>query len=246
MRVWTYSWMSSDGLRHEGEIESPDKDTAYAELRKRGIRAIRVVERVAPVVRGGFGGLRKRDWFVIAAVGVAVAAAIALVVATRGTTDAPPQQGRDDVSSQTVQVAMPRPRHFVKLGGVTDPGSVFAHPHEAYLARFALPGAPVEHVEMSEALQQDFYDTIGNAIVIGTGDSDEVAELKRIVAGMKEDARKYLSIPDGVVKLGVWLEERQSMERSYRSQFVRRVERGEMDRGTANEIFRAMGLEELP
>ena len=238
--------MSSDGLRHEGEVESPDKDAAYAELRKRGIRAIRVVERIAPVVQGGFGGLRKRDWLVIAVVGVVAAATIAIVVAMRGTAGAPPQPGRDAISSQTVQIAMPRPRHFVKLGGETTPGGVFAHPHEAYLARFALPGAPVEHMEMSEALQQDFYDTIGDAIVIGAGDSDEVAELKRIVAGMKEDARKYLSIPDGVVKLGVWLEERQSMERSYRSQFVRRVERGEMDRNTANEIFRAMGLEELP
>lgn len=65
--------MSSDGLRHEGEINAPDKDSAYAELRKRGIRAIRVTERIVPIVRRGFKGLRKRDLAGIAAVLIVVA-----------------------------------------------------------------------------------------------------------------------------------------------------------------------------
>ena len=78
MRSWTYSYMTSDGLRHEGEMSAPSKDDVYSELRKRGIRAIKVQERIQPVVKRGFGGLRKRDWTVIAAIAALIAAAVAL------------------------------------------------------------------------------------------------------------------------------------------------------------------------
>lgn len=70
--------MSSDGLRHEGEINAMDKDSAYAELRKRGIRAIRVTERIVPIVRRGFKGLRKRDYAGIAVVLIGVAVLVGL------------------------------------------------------------------------------------------------------------------------------------------------------------------------
>ena len=65
MRTWVYSWKSSDGLRHEGEMGAPNKDAVYDALRERGIRAIKVTERIQPIVRRGFRGLRKRDWTLI-------------------------------------------------------------------------------------------------------------------------------------------------------------------------------------
>ena len=64
MRDWTYSYKTSDGLRHEGTMSAPDRDAVYEGLRKQGIRAIRVDE-VLPPVRRGFGGLRRRDWLVL-------------------------------------------------------------------------------------------------------------------------------------------------------------------------------------
>ena len=65
MRSWSYSYKTSDGLRHEAEMAAPSKDAVYEELRKQGIRAIRVEERVVPVVRRGFKGLRCRDWAIL-------------------------------------------------------------------------------------------------------------------------------------------------------------------------------------
>ena len=41
-------------------MSAPSKDDVYSELRKRGIRAIKVQERIQPVVKRGFGGLRIR------------------------------------------------------------------------------------------------------------------------------------------------------------------------------------------
>lgn len=68
MRTWVYSYKTSDGLRHEGEMQAPSKDAVYTELRKQGIRAIRVDERIAPVINRGLKGLRKRDWLFLAAI----------------------------------------------------------------------------------------------------------------------------------------------------------------------------------
>ena len=65
MRTWVYCYKSSDGLRHEGEMSAPGKDDVYAALRKRGIRAIKVSERIVPIERKGFRGLRFREWAVL-------------------------------------------------------------------------------------------------------------------------------------------------------------------------------------
>ena len=41
--VFTYTYMTSDGVRHAGEIRADSKDEAYAKLRSVGIKPIRVL-----------------------------------------------------------------------------------------------------------------------------------------------------------------------------------------------------------
>lgn len=229
--------MSSDGLRHEGEMTAPDKDSVYAELRKRGIHAIKVYERIAPIVRKGFAGLRKRDWSIIAIGLIAVGVGFALL------DDAPEGEVDSRIASA---FAEPRPRKWLALPEGADYNAIFRYPHEVYLAKYALPGvASANSDEISIELEKDFYDNLKRDIVIGEADDPAIAELKRMVVGMKIDALKYLSVPDGIRKLARWLEERQAMEILYRTQFSLRVERGELDKDDANAAFRAMGLEEL-
>lgn len=153
MRQWTYSWTSSDGLRHEGELYAPSKDDAYAELRKQGIRAIRVTERIVPVVRKGLKGLRKRD---IAAIAVCA----------------------------------------VLLVGV------------AWLVASRRSGRPVQKVTVSA------------------------------VENMVKDPAMRKELLE-VVK------EREALEKECRERFVRRVREGTLSKDEANELFRAMGLEEI-
>ena len=241
--------MSSDGLRHEGEMASPDKDTVYAQLRKRGIRAIKVTERITPVVRKGFAGLRKRDWLLIVCGAFAIVVC-ALFFALRIDVDGPASGAQDSlaarqvISSPAFQFAQPRPRRFVQLPEDTDFSKVFRYPHESYLARYAMPGVVLPDVpEVDKALVQDFYDNINIGIIITEADDAPVAELKRIVMGMKDDAKKYLGVPGGIEKLSLWLEERQAMEKGYRDQFINRVKKGEMKKSDANDMFNAMGLE---
>lgn len=237
-------------------MAAPDKDSVYAELRRQGIRAIKVTERIQPVVRRGLRGLRKRDWMIVALIAFMVALVVVAVVlyASSGESQRSPETPQaiheatlaSEISSQVAQIAQPRPRHFLTLPNNLDLSMVFTHPHEVYLAHFAMPGIGTDEVtSMTDAIVRDFYDNLGAAIVIRDGEPASVSELKRIVAGMKDDARKYLTVPDGMAKMGAWLEERQTMERDYRQQFVSRVKSGNMTKEEANEMFRAMGLREI-
>ena len=248
--------MSSDGIRHEGEMASPDRDSVYAALRRQGIRAIKVTERIQPVARRGLRSLRKRDWTMVALIALMFALVIVAValLASRNESQQSPETSQaipkatpaSGVSSQVVQIAQPRPRHFLTLPDDVDLSAVFTHPHEVYLAHFAMPGIGTDGMtSMTDAIVRDFYDNLGAAIVIRDGEPASVAELKRMVAGMKDDVRKYLSVPDGLTKMGAWLEERQAMERDYRQQFISRVKSGNMTKEDANEMFRAMGLQEI-
>jgi len=241
VRTWVYTWASSDGLKHEGEIQSPSKDEAFAALRKQGIHPIRVTERIQPIVRKGFRGLRKRDlWllFLVVLFLVSVVAIVSLRTAPR-------------VLSFRSRGAVAlfdgaRPRHYVALPQGLNIAQIFVHPSECYLARFAIPGEDVGVVvKMDEATQRDFYDSIDIPIPISPEDPASIVELKRIVVGMKDEARKYLNVPDGLKKLAIFLEERQSMERDYRKRMVGQVKSGAITLAEANDLLRAMGLKEI-
>ena len=230
--------MSSDGLRHEGEMNAPDKDSVYQELRKRGIRAIRVTERITPIVRKGFAGLRRRDWGLIFG-GVAFVVMIA-VLAYHEIDKTLPQES---AVSSDLSYVQPQPRRWLNLPSTVEYNKLFKHRHEVYLACYAMPGVVVnKKLEMDDELMRDFKANLGAGIVVDKGDSAEVTELKGIVAGMKEDAKRYLSMSNGISRLAIWLEERQSMEVGYRESFLVRVKKGEMEAGDVNDMFRAMGM----
>ena len=229
--------MSSDGLRHEGEMNALDKDSVYQELRKRGIRAIRVTERITPIVQKGFSGLRRRDWGFI--VGIVVSTVILSVIAYREIGDV--LFRRSDVPLGGV-LAQPQPRRWIKLPASVEYSELFKYRHEVYLACYAMPGVVMGKTEVSDELMQDFVANLGSSIVVYDGDTPEIAELKGIVAGMKEDAQRYLSMSNGMRRLAIWLEERQLMEQGYRESFLVRVKKGEMKAEDVNDMFRAMGM----
>jgi len=228
MRTWTYTYKTSDGLHHEAEMSAPCKDDVYKALRERGIRAIRVTERIQPIVRKGFSGLRKRDWSLVA-VGICAVAVAAVVLFDRksaAVVEAPGGKASERtvdpvVGSPVVQVAQPRPRKWIDLPPDTDFSKVFRHPHEACLACFALPGVAVTNrLGLTPRLVADFYDNLNAAVLIESDDSAPIAELKRIVAGMKDDAKKYLGVPNGIERLVDGFVSRQTMECEYRERVV--------------------------
>ena len=133
-------------------MSAPSKDDVYAELRRKGIRAIRVDERIAPVVRKGLRGLRKRDIVLFALVAIVIAT-VAWVVSGKATRE-----------------------------------------------RTALPDPSVDAI---------------------LADAD-----------VQERMRKAI-------------EERKALEATCRKRFVERVKEGTLTKEAANQMFRAMGMEEI-
>lgn len=141
-------------MRHEGEVKAASKDDAYAELRKQGIRPIRVTERIAPIIRRGFKGLRKRDVLCLV-LGVLCLVGVALYLFAEST-------------KRNAQ------------------------------------GTPL------------------------TVNTEELA--------INPEAREQLKRA---------IEERKAVEQKCREDFIERVKKGTLSKEEANELFRAMGMEEL-
>lgn len=77
---FVYYYKSSDGMRHDGEMEAPDREEVFIALRRQGIRPIKVMRKddLHPELR--VYGVKKR-WVAAIAVGVAVlAAGLAIVI----------------------------------------------------------------------------------------------------------------------------------------------------------------------
>ena len=232
-----YQYRTSGNEVRRGEVKAPDREAAFAALKARGIRPSRVDE--APGFFNKLFGRGKR-WLAIGALSLALAAAVASALRWRG-------EARELAAGAAAEGARPLPRRFIRALAASgfDPSGVFAHAHEAYLARYAMPGAETRAGELTDELRRDFEEWLDRPVEVGEGDAPEVAELKSIVEGMKVDARKYAAAPDGIVRFCEWLEERQTMERDYRERLVQRVRRGELTEEEANSVFRAMGLEEI-
>ena len=253
-----YTYQDREGRVHEEEIGAPSKAEAYAALRQHGVRPMKVWELEEPST-----ATRKPRLAVPVAVGIvaacALAATVALLVRSPSQPDAPaatvaepspasPPQVRHPmrkIESDVVElrlgerVARPRPRRQLDLAGI-DPAKVFAHPAEVLFANFAQPGADVPPVKMSEELQDDFYDSIEEDIVILPDDPKPVADLKRVVAGIKQEAAARLAGGDTFEALVAWLRERQRMEAEYRAAILV----GPGAPAHKNAKLRAMGLAE--
>jgi hypothetical protein len=57
---YTYAYKTSDGTRHEATMVAKSRDEVFAELRKHGIKAIKVVAADGSKANGEVRGVRKR------------------------------------------------------------------------------------------------------------------------------------------------------------------------------------------
>lgn len=237
-RLWAYSWKSSDGVRHEDTIEAPTREAAFESLRGRGVKPIKVTQRVRPVDR-------ILSWLSRGAVLVAVAvvaAVAAFTFARKGGTVPNAADVAGSPSGGVVRLAMPLPRRQIDLSGI-DLGSVFAYRGEAYLCRYAAPG--VVRDGTAPEPPDDLAASLGKPIAIEPGDSPAVVELKRVVAGIKEDVSLFLANGKSLASVAEWLELRQQMEANFRRQLIGGRGRDARSKADINSKLRAMGLEEI-
>ena len=273
---FTYTYRSSDGQRHSAEIEAESRDDVYVRVRRElGIKPINVVAKEVPPAEsaerdaGKSGRAEGKAWNRHAAVLAAILILAAIVgggvwwrMARRDGDNASSRpthkEVRRAIESDVVEIkpgrriAKPRPRRQVPdlAGAGVRLEDVFKYESERVLALFAQPGkmpaaAPVATPELIE----DFYDAMDDAIWIEPDDPRAVVDIKRIVAGLKEEAEIYLSSGSGAKELLEYLMSRQKMEAEYRALVVGDYDDTADDaaekRAGINAQLKAMGLETI-
>ena len=86
---------------------------------------------------------------------------------------------------------------------------VFALEGERFLASFAIPGVKAGQRNTSE---KEFAAALENKCVVADSDSLEARQIKAMVEGMKEEARRYIAAGGSIVSYGKRLTERQDAE----------------------------------
>lgn len=178
-----YEYRTSDNAKHSGVIRAADREAAYALLKQKGIKPSRVS--AAPGVFNKLFGKGKR-WIAIAV--LAVVAAVAVFQAQRAEREVE-RVTRGEESSDRHQIyGDPVVIEEMETSGYA---SVFTHPGERFLASFAQPGREVlTPVKCDPATVAA---CLTNVIAFASDEPREVAELKRIVNGIKDELRDYLS-----------------------------------------------------
>ena len=214
---YTYAYKESNGTRHEATMVAASRDEVFRELRKQGIRAIKVVAADGSKANGEIRGVRKR---IVALVVVltAVAAGLAVYFVGRVAGNGDPETVMTAQGPVSVVTAMPLSRRAITGDRmrVEAAGEIFKLKAEAFLARFAEPGRAFSAPESDWPSKADFDAAFKTSVKYAENEYTEQIDLKRIVVGMKQEMLQYLrggGLVSGYIRE---LIKRQKMEISYR------------------------------
>lgn len=210
---YTYAYKTSDGTRHEAAMDAPSREFVFAELRKQGIRAIKVVATDGSKANGEVRGVRKRAVVVIVAF---VALAVGVVAFVSGTRRVPPEgRGAGEEVFRQEQFTGTARRQVIGDAAIIAKGirtgwsDIFSAEGDRFLASFAIPGvkAGVRNTSVEELSA-----VLNTVVSISAEDSLEAQQIKSMVEGMKAEARSYVSAGGSIVEYGKRLTERQDAE----------------------------------
>ena len=184
------------------------REEAFVQLRKQGIKAIKVVAADGSKANGEIHGVRKR---IVAALVAFVALVVGLLSYFSGT-----RSGGDLGDSATTAFATGQDRRqvigdaaIIEKGIRNGWSEVFQFEGERFLASFAIPGVKAGQRNTSE---KEFAAALENKCVVTASDSLEARQIKAMVEGMKNEARRYLAAGGTIVEYGKRLTERQDAE----------------------------------
>ena len=205
---YTYAYKTSDGTRHEATMNAASRDEVFAALRKQGIKAIKVVAADGSKANGEIHGVRKR---VVAVLVAFVALGVGIVAYLSGTRSGSDLGG----SVATVFATGQDRRQVIGDAAIIEKGirngwsDIFQLEGERFLASFAIPGVKAGQRNTSE---KEFTAALEHKCTIVDSDSLEARQIKAMVEGMKNEARRYLAAGGSIVEYGKRLTERQDAE----------------------------------
>lgn len=203
---YIYAYKTSDGVRHEASMDAESREAVFAELRRRGVKAIKVMAADGSKANGEMRGVRKRV--------VAAAALLAAAVAAVATTLYVRRPGLPAVSAFDSRMR----RQIIGDAAVIDKGirtgwaDVFVLEGERYLASYAIPGATPA---VSKTSEQAVEAALRHDITIYDDETLEARQIKSMVLGMKDELRRYREAGGSIAAYGKRLVKRQQEEMRY-------------------------------
>ena len=250
---FTYAYKTSDGVRHEAAMDAESREAVFAALRQQGIKAIKVVAADGSKANGEIRGIRKR---VLAAsvIATAVLAGIAVYFLNSRIL-------RRDNFGQTEFVTSQTRRQVIGDAAIIEKGirtgwaDVFELEGERFLASFAIPGVPAGQRNTTEEEIRKALSTKHQAL--GTqSDSLEARQIVAMVAGMKDEARRFVKAGGSIAQYGRLLVQRQEEEIAYYNRAKAEIEAAQKANMPAaqlndlwekrNESLRQMGVKLVP
>ncbi len=255
MAKFVYYWKTPDNVRHTGEIDARDRDEAFALLRGKGIRAIKVEPK--GWIEGRGMGVRKRVVVGLVILTAIIAGVCAYFFGSVGSRESNSgTTGEDDrtIVKYTEATLLERqeiPGNRTRITHV--PTNLFSFAAERFLARYAEPGRPLPEKTGPVPADEDFLACLKSPIMIASNDFTEYVDLKRIVTGMKRELRYYLNGGGTVSGYIEELQKRQTMEIAQRAKAAKRLEELMSNQKEAyafwlraNAMLESMGIYPLP
>ena len=184
---YTYAYKTSDGVRHEDAMEADSREEVFVRLRERGIKAIKVVAADGSKANGEmpskglFGG---RGVFALPIIAVAmIGVAVWWVYGVRGT----PALPKDDFLAACTRRQVIGDPAVIEKGIRSGWADVFEREGERFLASFAIPGVKAGQRSTRE---EEIRNVLEQTLAPKDGDSIEARQIKAMVEGMKQEARR--------------------------------------------------------
>ena len=212
---FTYSYNTHQNERREGlVISAPNRDAAYSELNKRGIRPYKLEP-----VPGLWNKLLSLGWrgFLIAVLCLALALVVAEALSQHR--DIVEIEKTEDIREIVSGAIMSKVRRqligdqgVIERGIRTGWSDVFEHEGERFLASSAIPGVPATIRSVNVAALEA---ALGRKVEATDSDGMESRQIKAVVEGMKDELRRYIAAGGTIEKYVERLVERQNKEVAY-------------------------------
>lgn len=204
---YTYAYKTPDGVRHEATVSAGSREEVFAGLRSRGIRAIKVVAADGSRANGEVRGVRRRVAAAMAALAALAAGSAAYLGGTR--TGGAPGSAADSFQTDRTRRQVIGDAAVIEKGLRSGWADVFEQEGERFLASFAVPGARAGQRSTTEG---ELLLALGRRCEAKPSDTLEARQMKAMVEGMKDEARRYIAAGGTAVGYGRRLTERQDAE----------------------------------
>ena len=234
-----YSYNTKQNERREGlTISAPNRDAAFSELNKRGIRPYKLYP--APGLLNRMSAIGGRGLAIIV---LAVALGLFMAIALTQHKDIVELEQDGDVREIVTGAITSKVRRqligdqgFIEKGIRTGWSDVFDHEGERFLASFAIPGVPATVRTTKVAALED---ALKRRVEAKESDGMEARQIKAMVEGMKDELRRFVAAGGTIEQYGRRLVARQDEEIAIfnrASNEIEQASKGSLDKAELSEL----------